>query len=244
MENNQNEVNSTNNNTASNTGNKKTILSAVVVLGVLIAGVFLLKGTSGPESATKNNAAGSIYASVVIEPVEADEHIYGNPEADIMIVEYSDTECPFCKNFHSTMHTIMEESSGQVAWVYRHYPIAQLHQKAFHEAEATECAGELGGNDAFWKYTDQVYIRTNSNDSLPVEELSKIAQDLGLDMTAFNTCLASGKFASKIQADMTDGENAGVQGTPTSFIVKDGKVVDIIQGAQPFDAVMEKINNI
>jgi len=226
-----------------NNNSKKTIASALVVMGVLLVGVFLLKGTTPPIE-TADNDSENIYDSIVIKPIEVDEHIYGNPEAEIMIVEYSDTECPFCKNFHTTMHNIVEESNGEVAWVYRHYPIAQLHPKAFHEAEATECASELGGNDAFWKYTDQVYLRTQSNDSLDVAELPKIAQDLGLDMSAFNTCLASGKFAEKIQADMLDGENAGVQGTPTSFIVKDDVVVDIIQGAQPIDIVMEKINNL
>jgi len=222
--------------------NKKTIVSTLVVMGVLLVGVFLLKDTTAPVKTADNSE--NIFDSVIINPVTTDEHIYGNPEAKIMIVEYSDTECPYCKNFHGTMHNIVEQSDGEVAWVYRHYPIAELHPKAFHEAEATECAWEQGGNNTFWKYTDQVFLRTESNNKLDIAELPKIAEDLGLNMTTFNTCLANGKFAEKIQAYMIDGENAGVQGTPTSFILKDGVVVDIIKGAQQFEGVMQRVKEL
>ena len=106
-----------------------------------------------------------------VRPVSPDEHILGNINAKIIIVEYSDLECPFCKVFHNTMHQVVEKSNGEVAWVYRHYPIAQLHSKAFREAEATECAWEQGGNDTFWKYTDKIFEITPSNNRLEESEL-------------------------------------------------------------------------
>ena len=106
-----------------------------------------------------------------MRPVSADEHILGNANAKIVIVEYSDLECPFCKVFHNTMHQVVEKSNGDVAWVYRQYPIPQLHPKAFHEAEATECAWEQGGNKAFWKYIDKLFEITTSNNGLDESRL-------------------------------------------------------------------------
>ncbi len=103
---------------------------------------------------------------VKIRPVSESDHILGNIDAKIIIVEYSDLECPFCKVFHSTMHQVVKEYSGEVAWVYRHFPIVGLHPKAFREAEATECAWEQGGNEVFWKYTDKLFEVTPSNNGL------------------------------------------------------------------------------
>jgi len=103
---------------------------------------------------------------VELKPVSESDHILGNIAAKIIIVEYSDLECPFCKVFHNTMHQVVKEYAGEVAWVYRHFPIASLHPKAFHEAEATECAWEQGGNEVFWKYMDKLFEVTPSNNGL------------------------------------------------------------------------------
>ncbi len=107
---------------------------------------------------------------IKMKPISADDHILGNIGAKIVILEYSDLECPYCKVFHKTMHQVIE-SNPDIAWVYRHYPIPQLHPKAFHEAEASECAWEQGGNDAYWKYMDKIFEITPSNNGLDVKEL-------------------------------------------------------------------------
>lgn len=221
---------------AKNDTNK--IIMAIVLVGFLIAGSILLKDSKRPESNTENTVQKVEIEN--IREVSQDEHILGNKEAEIFIVEYSDTECPFCKVFHNTMHKIITENP-KVAWVYRHYPIPQLHQKAFNEALATECAWEWGGNDLFWSYTDEIYKRTESNDKLPVEELTQIAVDLQMNVSTFTECLESEKYAKKVENDVLDGEKAGVQGTPTSFIVRGGKVIDTIEGAQPIEIVREKV---
>lgn len=109
--------------------------------------------------------------SVPINPVTLDDHIIGDINAKIIIVEYSDFECPFCKVFHKTMHEVIKNSGGEVAWVYRHFPIPGLHPKAFHEAEATECAWEQKGNDGFWKYADKIFDITPSNNGLLESQL-------------------------------------------------------------------------
>ena len=145
----------------------------------------------------------------------------GNPKAPIMIVEFSDTECPYCKTFHATMHQVIDTygKTGKVAWVYRHFPIDNIHSKARKEAEATECAAELGGNDGFWKYLDNLYKITPSNNELDLSLLPKIAEDSGLDKEKFVTCLDSGKYADKVEKDYQDAVAAGGQGTPYPVII-------------------------
>ncbi|OGI63353.1 hypothetical protein A2818_01420 [Candidatus Nomurabacteria bacterium RIFCSPHIGHO2_01_FULL_40_12] len=220
---------------------QKQVAGAIILVGILIAGAILLKGTKAPENIAKN--ANDVNKVSQSRPVTSSDHILGNKNAKIIIVEYSDLECPFCKVFHNTMHKVIADNN-KVAWVYRHYPIPQLHPKAFREAEATECAFEQGGNDAFWKYTDRLFEVTPSNNGLPEIELAKIAQYAGLNVASFNTCLDSGKYKDKVQKDIDDGNKAGVSGTPSSFILVNSKVVDVIRGAQPFEVVMQQLSQI
>lgn len=145
---------------------KLAVPLAILVAGAMIAGAlyFALRGTPV--------AAPTLFTHVLeyVRGPQANDHIRGNPQADIVVVEYSDTECPFCKQFHTTMRDIMDEygDSGEVAWIYRHFPIPQLHPKAPKEAEALECAAEQGGNDMFWAFADMVYDRTASNNALDI----------------------------------------------------------------------------
>lgn len=178
-----------------------------------------------------------------IKPVNNEDHLLGNPNAEVVIVEYSDLECPFCKIFHNTMHQIVEEYEGRVAWVYRHYPIVELHSKAPKEAEASECAFEQGGNSIFWKYIDEVFRVTQSNDSLNLAELPRIAGTLGLDVPQFNECLSSGKYTDKIKQAVADARESGARGTPYSVIIS-GKTQIPINGAEPIESVRAKIDSV
>jgi len=216
---------------------KFSVPTAIVIAGGLIAVSLYYSGGKVESKPAVFNNPGVVTGEINMKPVTADDHILGNPNADVIIVEYSDTGCPFCKTFHTTMKRVMAEygDSGKVAWVYRHFPIDQLHKKARKEAEATECAAELGGPSKFWEYTNLLYDTTNSNDSLPESELPRMAGAVGLDVAAFNTCLSSGKFAAKVQAHYEDAVKAGGTGTPNSILItKDGTKTTII-GAQPYE---------
>ncbi len=226
---------------------------AIVIAGALIAGAVYLsagKGASNPTVAGNNNAAanaqlpqGDTGSLDQMAAISASDHIRGNPDAPVKIVEYSDTECPFCKRFHETMKQVMDEygKSGKVAWVYRQFPLTQLHSKATKEAEATECANELGGPDKFWAYIDRLFAVTPSNDGLDPAELPKIAQYVGLDVGKFNTCLNSGKYTSHIQSDTQNAGATGGNGTPWSIVVaKNGKKYPL-SGAQPYASIKQLI---
>jgi protein-disulfide isomerase len=180
-----------------------------------------------------------------VRTVTSDDHIKGNPEAKIKIVEYSDFECPFCKRFHDTMNELMAKygESGEVAWVFRQFPLEQLHPvKAMAAAVASECAGDLGGNEAFWKFTDGYYRDTLTNNRTDTDKLiPALAKEVGLNASAFQACLTSGKFDQKIQSDIANAIETGGQGTPWSVLIgPDGKTYPI-NGAQTLASVEKLI---
>lgn len=179
---------------------------------------------------------------VNIRPISADDHIFGNKNALVKIVEFSDTECPYCKYFHATLQQVVSGSNGQIAWVYRHFPLEQLHSKAQKEAEATECAFEQGGNDKFWAYINKVFEVTPSNNKLDSAELPKIAVQVGLDKVKFEECLESGKYAGKVAQDIQDATTAGGRGTPFSVVVtSSGKTIPF-SGALSAEQVKSKVS--
>ena len=142
------------------------------------------------------------------------------------------------------MQQVIDEygKKGEVAWVYRHFPLDALHSKARKEAEATECANELGGNVAFWNYIDRLFEVTPSNNGLDLAQLPVIAKNIGLDQSAFKTCLDSGKFADYVSRDLDDARAAGGSGTPYSIVIAANGEKFTINGAQPFEEVKRVID--
>lgn len=224
---------------------KLSVPLAIIIAGGLIAGAFYYSNIkNAKELANLKTVPQQLSGGENMRPVTEADHILGNPNAELMFVEYSDTECPFCKQFHTTLRQMMDEygKDGKVAWVYRHFPIDQLHSKARKESEASECAFDQGGQTKFWEYLNTIYARTNSNNSLPESELPKIAKDIGLDVKVFNTCLSSGKFADKVEADYKDAIAAGGRGTPNSIIVSRDGTKTVVQGAQPYENIKRIID--
>lgn len=188
---------------------------------------------SGDTSVTKT-VPPTNSGEINIKPVSKNDWIRGNKDAKVAIIEFSDLECPFCKRFHPTMQQVMSDYGDKVAWIYRHFPLDSLHPKARKEAEATECAGELGGNEKFWSYVDRLFEITPSNNRLELSQLSDIAQYIGLDKRKFDECLNSGKYASKIQDHYQQAIAAGGRGTPYSVVIAGDQKIPV-SGAVPFE---------
>ena len=229
--------------------------NAVILAGLLIAGAifFTNKGNMVRPVAVNNklptggsplNLFSDQTALNKMRPVSSNEHVRGNINAKVVIVEYSDLECPFCKTFHQTMKRLIDEyGSEKLAWVYRQFPLAGLHSKAEKEAEASECANELGGNEAFWKYIDRVYEITTSNNTLDEASLPEIAQYIGLNVENFNSCLSSGKYKQKIADDIKNATDTGARGTPWSIVVlKNGQKFEV-EGSEPYETLRQKIDS-
>lgn len=201
------------------------------------AGNIVTDTSPTPSAPTPSQPSGS---AISLAPITNEDHIKGNKNAKITIVEYSDTECPFCKRFHPTMQQIVDDYNGQVNWVYRHFPLTSLHSKAPKEAEATECAAELGGNDGFWAYLDRLFAVTPANNGLDLAQLPQIAEDVGLNRSKFEACLNSGKYAQKIQDQTDQAQAAGGRGTPYSIIVSGDQTIPV-SGALPLEQIKSMI---
>lgn len=223
------------------------LFGGLLVLGVLVT-VLWQRVAVLEKTGTKTLGAAAekpnLLTPVKVEtlnllPVTETDHMRGSGK--LTWIEYSDLECPFCKQIHTDLQKMLSEYDGRIVWVYRHYPLEQLHPKAPKEAEAAECAAELGGNDKFWDYVDKVFEVTPSNNLLDSKMLPQIAEDIGLNKVSFQACLASGRWATHVQEDYDGGTKAGVTGTPGNFLLDDKGNAWVISGALPYSSLKQVV---
>lgn len=194
---------------------------------------------------SEQRSGASRSAAKSVPPVRADDHVRGNPDAQISLVEYSDYECPYCKRFHGTVSKLIERYDGRVNWVFRHFPLPMHEPAATRAAEATECAADLAGNDAFWRLTDAIFEQTRSNGRGVPGGLAALASDLGIDRAALEECLDSERMTDRVERDLQEGQEAGVRGTPGSFLIDraTGRVVSI-NGARPLEQLTAAVDRL
>ena len=209
------------------------IPGAIVAAGLIIAGAVVYtqslkySGLSPREAETQVVSPGKSPKAELT--ITEKDHIRGNVEAPVTIVEYSDFECPFCRTFHPTVQQILADYPDQVRWVYRHFPLDDIHPDARPAAEASECVAEQGGNDNFWQFADGLF----DNQSRLGENLYKeLVGNLGLNVSQFEECLVSRKYQDRVETDLTEGADLGVRGTPGSFV--NGEPVS---GAVPYQTL-------
>lgn len=181
-----------------------------------------------------------------VRRVSARDHVYGHPRAPVSLIEYSDFECPFCKRFHATAKEIVKTYGDKINWVYRHFPLSFHNPGAQKQAEASECANELGGNEAFWKYADAIYERTKSNgQGFPLSQIVPLAKEIGLDEKKFAQCYESGKHEARVKEDFDEGQKIGINGTPANILLhnESGEVV-FKSGALPLEAFKPDIDKL
>lgn len=211
------------------TYNHLTVPAAIVMAGAIIA--IAIIWNKQPITTTKSPEEKRV--TVNLSAITTADHILGNPDAAIKIVEYSDPSCPYCKTFNPTMEDIISKygPTGDVAWIYRHFPLNKpdangnvLHPNAMNESQALECAASVGGNDKFWAFEKKLYettpsVTSQSPKGLDQTQLPVIAKSVGIDTKLFNECLSSGKFRDTVNKEYLSGINAGVSGTPSNFLV-------------------------
>ena len=233
--------------------NQQTIL----VIGLMIASFFigslytknqyLEKNTSVPAQVAIPQQADQPVAQAPagkIREVSGDERIRGNKNAKLTLVEYSDFECPFCKSFHPTTQALLKTYGDKMRLVFRDYPLP-FHANAQKEAEAGRCIAELGGSDAFWNYADKIFERTTSNGTgFALTDLGSLVAEIGVNQQSFQQCLDTGKYAKAVKDEMADGNAAGVNGTPTTFVIDSNGKTQMLVGDQPVDAFKTVINQI
>jgi len=195
---------------------------AIVAAGALVAFGLFFGLTGNQQVAVGDSYAGgeAVDTTSEIRPVTEKDHIKGSLDASVKIVEYSDFECPFCQRFHDTMNP----------------------RNARKAAIASECVNELGGSDAFWKFTDGYFKVSPANDQTNFDEVvPQLVAQAGVDQGKFDECVTSGKYDSHVQDDVNDAIATGGQGTPWSVVIAPDGTTFPLSGAQPAEAVKQLI---
>jgi protein-disulfide isomerase len=153
----------------------------------------------------------------------SDDPTLGSQTAKVTVVEFADFGCPFSAEENYVVRALAKEFPDTVRFIYRDFPLDELHPGATLAAQAGECAAEQG---KFWEFHDAIFARQSE---LTQDKLIGLAEGLDLNADTFKTCLTSGKYTNEVQTDLTDGVNASVIGTPTFFVngVK-------VEGAVPY----------
>lgn len=169
--------------------------------------------------------------AAAIPAVSDNDHIMGSKDADIVLIEYSDFECPYCASFHPSVADAYNNNEGKVAVVFRHYPLEAIHPRALPAALASECIVEVAGNDKFWEFADFAFADQENN--LTDEGILTFVSDNGVDKTAFQACVNEAKFTDKINEMSDGGSAAGVMGTPATFVLNKKGSAWLVSGADP-----------
>jgi protein-disulfide isomerase len=179
-------------------------------------------------------------------PVDETDYIEGNKKSDVVVIEYSDTECPYCILAYSTLKQLRNDYADRVAFVYRNFPLTSIHPNAFDESKAIVCAGIVGGENKYFEYMDALFgykvplqSQENPSPQLPQNGKEELARGIGLNMTDFASCMNTQTTAQHVDASLNDGAQAGVSGTPSTFVLvktwRGYKVIANVEGARPYD---------
>lgn len=211
---------------------RKTDLASLAILFLPLAFLLGIGGGYliwGQDSDGRTNRAGQN----TFNPV-GDDPALGPKDAPVTIVEFSDYQCPYCQRWYQQVLTrLLAEYPGQIRFVYRDFPLTQIHPGAQPAAEAAECADDQG---KYWDYHNALF---SGNYAFDRAGFLQIAADIGLDAAEFTACIDSGKHASEVLGDLQDGVSIGVQSTPT-FYINGFKV----EGALPYESFKNLIDQI
>lgn len=200
------------------------IPSSILLAGLFIGGAVLYSGGMGQISKERTIAAvGSGVStntvdnngSTVTFTIGESDHIRGNPRAAITLVEFSDFQCPFCASFHPSVQQALADYGDDIRWVYKHFPLDGRHPEARPAAEASECVWEQKGDEGFWEFADAMFENQSRLGNAFYEE---VALEIGVNFSQFQTCVSERKYQDKVEQDYQQGIQAGVGGTPGSFV--------------------------
>ena len=149
---------------------------------------------------------------------QSGRHLYGAENARFTLVEFSDLECPYCKQYHESPKGVVDASNGLVNWQWKHMPLAFHDPVATIQANASECVSEIAGNRAFWVYLQQLFDETKGNGQ-GAGDLLGLARGIGVDEVQFTTCVQQGRYLNQVASDVALAHKMGLSSTPVTFIV-------------------------
>ncbi|NBD74359.1 thioredoxin domain-containing protein [Patescibacteria group bacterium] len=234
--------------------------SLLIALSILVAGL----GIAGAIFLTQSAPEGSLAAGVenarqvaddrqppepqqpegdptLVTPPSEEDHVYGEPDAPITLIEFSDLECVFCARVHPTLKAVVDESGGEVNWVYRHFPLGQIHPQALPGAYAAECLAEYGGTEAFWDYIDAILL---NEEPLGEETYRTYARAAGASEEDVLACIEDERYEPLVAEHMQNAVAAGFSGTPFIIARNQAGEVRTIRGAVPREQIEAAIDEL
>ncbi|MDN3385103.1 thioredoxin domain-containing protein [Pseudoalteromonas sp. APC 3358] len=170
--------------------------------------------------------------------------LYGDPTARIILQEYADIECPYCRRMHSGLKQVVDHSQGVIAWEFKHFPLSNHNPAAAIEAQAIECIRETYGNRIAWVAIEKLMAETKGNGK-GLESIPTLAQSFSLNGSLINTCLASDSHKDAINRDYSEGRNAGISATPALNIIdKQTGRHYLVKGYKTPEQLLQVIQNI
>jgi len=192
--------------------------------------------------ATKNLAD---WQAASDQPMADRTKLYGNPTARFTIVEYSDLECPYCRNFHATPKYLVDNSKGNVNWQWKHLPLSFHEPAATAGAIASECVYDQKGSQGFWAFSDQWFKLSQGNGKGPNVSVSELAASVGADITRFDACMQDQRHDELVTEQKEYGTKIGITGTPATMIIDNvtgGRM--FVKGGVPVANLARAINEL
>ena len=204
----------------------KQFLAVLAAIILLFVGVIVVSGNKSENGSGNKSSAGPT------------EHIYGNKDAKVTLVEYGDYQCPYCQQYYPTLKQVAETNKDKIGFQFRNFPIVSAHQNAFSAARAAEAADEQG---KFWEMHDLLYETANwqvwTRSSSPTSNFNDYAKQLNMNVEKFKKDFAGKKANDAINADSAAGNKLGVTGTPTFFL--NGKQIQVGNSVEAFQKVID-----
>lgn len=188
---------------------------------------------------------GSVTADInLIHPVTQADHIIGNPDAPVKLVEYSDIDSSYSKTFQQTMEQLMADyaAGGKLAWVYRHLPLIDQHVYAAQHAEAAECVASLGGPAIFWRFIDALNSAAPGTLQFDPANYDGVVSSLGILPQSFEACMTEHTYQKKVGDDFQNGIAIGAGGSPFTVLLIKGQSPITIDGAVPYDGLKKIVD--
>lgn len=202
---------------------------SILVAGFLIAGAIIFVNLNPASGAAV--AGDTLPKDTSVPAPRESDHRYGSEDAPIVLVEYSDFQCPYCTSVYSTLKRLVDESNGEVAWIMRHLPLESIHPEARPSGLAAECVAEQLGDEGWYKFADAIFADQGNMNS---GRYLTLANELGANGAEYLSCVSSKKYDQRITDEAAEAQVAGANGTPFTVVVGNGAQVPI-SGALPYE---------
>lgn len=204
---------------------------AIVAIIVLAFGAIIAFGGNKSDDTKTGTGSGS--------SSKLTEHIKGNPDAKVTLVEYGDFQCPYCQQYEPTIKQVLDKYQNDIKFQFRNFPLINIHQNAFAAARAAEAAGL---QNKYWEMHDALYEQANwqtwTTANAPQAEFNTYAKELGLNVEQFKKDFSSSTVNDAVNADQAEGNRLKITGTPSFFV--NGKKVEISNSLASFEKVINE----